>query len=55
MMRRTMNRSAKPLPYRNPKFSAAQHVKDLLARMKLEGKVAQMMSVGLENFERTYS
>src|SRR6267154_5674468 len=32
-------------PYQNPKLSAAKRVKDLLARMTLEEKAAQMMCV----------
>src|SRR5271166_1874305 len=38
--------AAKPtLPYRNPALPASRRVKDLLARMTLEEKAAQMMCV----------
>src|SRR5208283_2627780 len=39
------NRKAAPLPYKNPALPAAKRAKDLLSRMTLEEKAAQMMGV----------
>lgn len=47
-----MNRSAKLLPYRNPTLPSARRVKDLLARMTLEEKAAQMMCVWQEKAQK---
>ncbi len=52
MQKRKLSRSslpetkrAKPLPYQNPELPAAKRVQDLLGRMTLEEKAAQMLCV----------
>jgi beta-glucosidase len=39
------SRKSKPLPYQNPKLSAEKRTKDLLSRMTLEEKAAQMICI----------
>src|SRR5580658_5734056 len=49
MNRRMNQKSAAKIPlYKNPSASPADRVKDLLARMTLEEKVAQMMCIWQE-------
>ena len=39
--------NGQPMPYKNPKLSTEQRVKDLLSRMTIEEKVNQMLKVNL--------
>jgi len=43
--KRPAAKHARPLPYRDPRLSAAKRVEDLLSRMTLEEKAAQMLCV----------
>jgi len=47
MTKKTTTRTKQPAvpPYKNPGLSAARRVKDLLGRMTLEEKAAQMLCV----------
>src|SRR5271157_4972582 len=42
------NRKAAPLPYKNPGLPSAKRVKDLLSRMTLEEKAAQMLCIWMQ-------
>src|SRR5271157_1385366 len=45
------NRKAAPLPYKNPALPSAKRVKDLLSRMTLEEKAAQMLCIWMQKAE----
>ena len=42
--------TAQNLPYKNPNLKIEERVKDLLGRMTLEEKIAQMRSISFESF-----
>jgi beta-glucosidase len=48
----TRTKKAGPAPYRNPSLPVAKRVKDLLSRMTLEEKAAQMMCVWQQKADR---
>ncbi len=52
MKKPSITRNIGPLPYRNPALPAAKRVKDLLARMTLEEKAAQMVCIWQEKAQK---